>query len=229
MSALCVITSSEVWRAARREQNWQTRWKTIPSGFPELDQCLPGGGWPLAAMTEVFIDEYGIGELSLFMPALARSAKHGLTWIAPPFMPYAPALARHGLDLRKVLLVRPDNAADVPWAIEQVLQAHSESTVLAWLTRAKQTVLRRLQLRIAAQRIWAVFFSPLAEASRRSPAALKMSLSRTSSSRGDVLHVDILKCRGGRPASVSLPIPGPIVHFGTAPGVASGTGSEASG
>jgi len=168
-------------------------------------------------MTEVFIDEYGIGELSLFMPALARRAKHGITWIAPPFVPYAPALVRHGLDLRNILLVQPDNAADVPWAIEQVLQAQVESTVLAWLTHVKQATLRRLQLSIAARRIWAVFFSPLVEASRRSPAALKLCLHR----KNDALHVEILKCRGGRPANVSLP--------GLGPGSGSDPGHEVSG
>ncbi|MGD8323378.1 MAG: translesion DNA synthesis-associated protein ImuA [Gammaproteobacteria bacterium] len=191
-----MITSNEIWRAGSREQ----RWETLSSGFPMLDRCLPGGGWPLAAMTEVFIGEYGIGELQLFMPALARRARHGITWIAPPFMPYAPALVRHGLDLRNVLLVQPSNAADVPWAIEQVLQTRAESTVLAWLTHAGQTTLRRLQLSIAAQRIWAVFFSPLHEVSRRSPAALKLCLSV----QNDALHVNILKCRGGRPASVHI-------------------------
>jgi hypothetical protein len=165
-----------------------------------LDRCLPGGGWPLAAMTEVFIGEYGIGELQLFMPALARRAQHGITWIAPPFVPYAPALVRHGLDLRNVLLVQPSNAADVPWAIEQVLQSRVDSTVLAWLAHTRLTTLRRLQLRIAAQRIWAVFFSPLACMSRRSPAALKLSLRAAQ----DALQVDILKCRGGRPATVRL-------------------------
>ena len=190
----------KVWRASTQEPSW----KTLPSGFPALDRCLPGGGWPLAAMTEVFIGEYGIGELSLFMPALARRAKQGITWIAPPFVPYAPALVRHGIDLRNVLLVQPSSAADVPWAIEQVLQARVDSTVLAWLNRAKQTTLRRLQLRIATQRIWAVFFSPLTEASRRSPAALKLSLGKDEAA----LQVNILKCRGGRPANVSIPIPG---------------------
>lgn len=155
-------------------------------------------------MTEVFVGEYGIGELSLFMPALASRAAQGITWIAPPFVPYPPALVRHGLDLHKVLLVQPDAAKDVPWAIEQVLQTRVESSVLAWLGRVKETTLRRLQLRIATQRIWAVFFSPLAEISRRSPAALKLRLS----AEADALQVDILKCRGGRPASVSIPIPG---------------------
>lgn len=194
--ASCVITSSDIWRAGSHERSWQT----LPSGFPTLDRCLPGGGWPLAAMTEVFIGEYGIGELQLFMPALARRAKYGITWIAPPFMPYAPALVRHGLDLRDVMLVQPNRAADVPWAVEQVLQTRVDSTVLAWFSRTKQTTLRRLQLRVKAQRIWAVFFSPFAEAARRSPAALKLSLRAAD----DALQIDILKCRGGRPASVKI-------------------------
>ena len=186
----------ELWRASRLQSDW----KTLATGFPALDRCLPGGGWPLAAMTEIFIDEYGIGELGVLMPALARRAQHGITWIAPPFMPYAPALVRHGLDLRNMLFVQPPKAADVPWAVEQVLQTRVESTVLAWLSAAKLTTLRRLQLKIAAQRVWAVFFSPLIEASRRSPAALKMRLSR----HDDELQIDILKCRGGRPASIRV-------------------------
>lgn len=188
----------ELWRASRLQSDW----KTLTTGFPALDRCLPGGGWPLAAMTEIFIDEYGIGELGVLMPALARRAQHGITWIAPPFMPYAPALVRHGLDLHNMLFVQPSKAADVPWAVEQVLQTRVESTVLAWLSAAKLTTLRRLQLKIAAQRVWAVFFSPLIEASRRSPAALKMRLSR----HDDELQIDILKCRGGRPASVRVAV-----------------------
>lgn len=196
--AWCATTSNEmqIWRAS----SLQPDWKTLPTGFPALDRCLPGGGWPLAAMTEIFIGEYGIGELGLLMPALARRAQQRIAWIAPPFMPYAPALVRHGVDLRNMLFVQPSKAADVPWAVEQVLKAHVDSTVLAWLTAATQATLRRLQLSIAAQRVWAIFFSPLVEVSRRSPAALKIRLSR----HNDELQIDILKCRGGRPASVKV-------------------------
>jgi hypothetical protein len=190
----------QVWRASSRQPDWQV----LSTGFTALDRCLPGGGWPLAAMTEIFTGQYGIGELQLLMPALARRAQQGITWIAPPFTPYAPALVRRGLDLRNMLFVQPASAADVPWALEQVLQTRVDSTVLAWLNRVQPVTLRRLQLRIAAQRIWAVFFSPLIEVSRRSPAALKIRLSAAERS----LRVDILKCRGGRPASVTLAVPG---------------------
>ena len=196
----------QVWRASSR----QSGWKAVPTGFAALDRCLPGGGWPLAAMTEIFIDRYGIGELQLLMPALVERSQQGITWIAPPFTPYAPALVRGGLDLRNLLFVTPASKADVPWAIEQVLQTRVDSTVLAWLDRVSLTTLRRLQLRISAQRIWAVFFSPLVEVSRRSPAALKMRLSAAERA----LRVDILKCRGGRPATVTL-----AGHAVTEPGV----------
>ena len=45
---------------------------TISTGFAELDQCLPGGGWPMGSLIEILHDICGIGELSLLLPALSR-------------------------------------------------------------------------------------------------------------------------------------------------------------
>jgi protein ImuA len=42
----------------------------VPSGFAALDAQLPGGGWPHPALIEVLNERPGIGELSLFLPAL---------------------------------------------------------------------------------------------------------------------------------------------------------------
>ena len=44
----------------------------LSSGYPELDRHLPGGGWPPDSLTEILTAHYGIGELRLLMPALAR-------------------------------------------------------------------------------------------------------------------------------------------------------------
>ena len=78
----------------------------IATGFAELDEFLPGGGWPRGAITEIFVDGYGVGELALLMPALAAltrkdpaRAEKWVAWIAPPFIPYAPALQQHGVDI----------------------------------------------------------------------------------------------------------------------------------
>ena len=78
---------------------------TLTTGFAPLDRYLPGGGWPVGALIEVFVDRYGIGELRLLIPALraltgdqTTSAKKWLVWISPPFVPYAPALGE-GIDV----------------------------------------------------------------------------------------------------------------------------------
>src|SRR5215471_3220273 len=74
----------------------------LPTGFAALDRYLPGGGWPLGPLIEVFVERYGVGELSLLMPALAALTAGGsrprkwVAWIAPPFVPYAPALQQRG-------------------------------------------------------------------------------------------------------------------------------------
>ena len=80
-----------LWRGdqlARSEQ-------TVPSGFVELDRALPGGGWPQTALTELLMDEEGIGELRLLLPALAHLAQGGesVVLVAPPHPPHAPAFA----------------------------------------------------------------------------------------------------------------------------------------
>ena len=92
----------------------------IATGFAELDRYLPGGGWPLTGISEIFIERYGLGELRLLMPALAALSRHAVTarqwivWIAPPFVPYAPALAEHGVDLSRILLVHPSGKKAAP-------------------------------------------------------------------------------------------------------------------
>ena len=35
-----------------------------------MDRYLPGGGWPIGAIIEVFVERYGMGELTLLVPAL---------------------------------------------------------------------------------------------------------------------------------------------------------------
>jgi cell division inhibitor SulA/protein ImuA len=173
-----------------------------------LDRYLPGGGWSRKVVTEIFLERYGIGELSLLMPALTllsrEPAKHWIVWIAPPFIPYAPALLCYGVDLDRVLLVHPNDAKkDVLWAVEQVLRSGSSVAVLAWLADASSTDLRRLQLAAEEHACWTVLFRCAASLRQSSPAALRLKLSRA----GEKVRVDIVKCRGRRPGAVDLEFP----------------------
>ena len=194
-----------VWRAGEHRAARSTR----PTGFETLDRLLPGGGWPATGLTEILTEHYGIGELSLLMPALARLAVRGegpgcIVWIAPPYIPYAPALHSQGIDLGRVLIVRDRSNAwgnkDVLWALEQAMRFGSCAAVLAWTRSVDHVPLRRLQLAAEAGQCWAVLFRPLNASRQRSPAVLRMRLSAI----GEETRIEILKCRGGRPGVVSI-------------------------
>lgn len=171
--------------------------ETLPTGHAALDVLL-GGGWPQAALSEILFAHEGIGELRLLLPALTRVTrqKRWIAFVAPPYIPYAPALAHAGLDLSHVLLVRPPARRDALWAVEQALRAGTCGVVLAWLAHADFDTLRRLQLAAEAGNSWGVLFRPLTAAQQPSPAALRMRLEPLSAS-GRTLAVQVLKRRGG--------------------------------
>jgi hypothetical protein len=180
----------------------------IATGFAALDDRLPGRGWPWGALTEILVDRYGIGELSLLMPALARltrndtdQARKWVAWISPPMIPYAPALQQYGVAVEHLLMIQPP--ADVKnrlWAVEQVVRSGTSSAVLAWLSAASQVALRRLQLAAEEQGSWVVLFRPVATRKERSPAALRIQLQREKCS----VRLEILKCRGGQPGVIDM-------------------------
>ncbi len=180
----------------------------LASGYPRLDRYLPGGGWPQEALTEILVGQYGIGELRLLMPALARlsteeaqaefSAPGWIAWIAPPFQPYAPALQQFGIDLSRVLIVRPKDRGDLLWSAEQALASHTCSAVLLWPETLDDQASRRLQLAAERGHSWAIAFRPLTARRQHSAAALRVELESTA--RG--MRVHILKSRGGRPATL---------------------------
>jgi cell division inhibitor SulA/protein ImuA len=180
----------------------------IPTGFHELDRALPGGGWPLGAITEILVDGYGIGELGLLMPALEALTKEDparpkkwVAWIAPPFVPYAPALQQHGVNIDRLLMIHPTSGGKSRlWAIEQVIRSGSSAGVLAWVAAADDVILRRLQLAAEEQGCWVLLFRPASARLQRSPAALRIHLSQARVAT----RVEILKCRGGRPGVVDV-------------------------
>jgi hypothetical protein len=164
-----------------------------PTGNTELDARLPGGGWPEGALSEILIEHDGIGECSLLLPALAAltQARKRVVFVAPPYIPYAPALAAAGIDLAQIVHIDA-NAADTHWTAEQCLRAGCCGAVLNWLPDADYRQLRRLQLAAETGASLAFVFRPLRAAQQTSPAALRLQV--TASESGP--RIDILKCRG---------------------------------
>jgi len=176
----------------------------IATGYAALDAELPGGGWPCGALTEILPRYEGIGELRILGPALAQLAARGkfIAWIAPPYLPYAPALAAVGIALERVFIVKTARDGDSLWAAEQALRSAACGGVLAWPRDIRFTQLRRLQLAAEGSRCLAVLFRPPQAAREPSPAALRIALATSAGG----LALSILKRRGA-PLSRTIVLP----------------------
>jgi Uncharacterized conserved protein len=167
------------------------------SGWTKLDAVLPGGGWQAGTIVEIMPATTGIGELRLLLPALARITGAGrhVTLIAPPYIPFAPALSQHGVRLERVLVIHAQQAEDILWAAEQSLRCRSFGAVLAWPATIRDREIRRLQLAAEAGGSTGFLYRCVDAARESSPAALRLKLQRADS---NALQIDVLKCRGGR-------------------------------
>lgn len=197
-----LLENPRVWRGQAQSRVAEG----LSSGYEQLDRLLPGGGWPRRALTEILIGQYGIGELQLLMPALASlcveessadAVEPGwIAWVAPPFQPYPPALQKWGIDLSRMLIVRPRDDSEVLWSAEQALSSGTCAAVLLWPQSLDDQTSRRLQLAAEKGGSWAIAFRPLTARSQPSAAALRIELSAGP----DGTRLAILKSRGGRPA-----------------------------
>ena len=193
-----LLQRPDIWRGGEHcfhDKTRSTSGSCIPTGNDALNRQLPGGGWPLGALTELLSAHHGIGELQLLMPALAKLSreKRHLAWITPPYLPYAPALAAADIQLSRLLFIQTENSHDAFWATEQLLRSGVCGAVLSWVRIADVRKLRRLQLAAESGGAMGVLFRPLRDAGQSSPAALRLQL--TPSVAG--ITVDILKRRGG--------------------------------
>ncbi|MHA7880624.1 MAG: translesion DNA synthesis-associated protein ImuA [Saccharospirillum sp.] len=213
MSLLEQLTrNGQIWSG----QNWQnSQIPAAPSHFAELDAILPGGGWPLGAVTEILYRQPGQGELRLLLPYLGRqsqSAPGWQLWFNPPFRPHGPGLAYWGLNLNRVLVGQCAGADDLLWCLDKALTTGGSQAVLAWVDRLDKAPMRRLQLAAEHNRVAVFLLRPERYRSEASVAALRLHLSAPGPDR---LCIDILKRRAGWPVSqllLNLPKPALIDH-----------------
>ena len=217
-----------VWRGAGARQR-----SGLPTGFATLDEQLPGKGWPRSGLIEILVSRFGSGELSLLIPALAAltraAAARWCVWVAPPLMPFAPALVSRGVVLERVAVVSGAYPRDHPtksrspllmtfnaqqdarfrgdpgmWAFEQVLGSGACDAALAWARLLRSREIRRLQLAAERGRTLGVLFRPRRAARQPSAAMLRLGLEPS----GAGVRVTFLKGRSVHRGTVELPWPG---------------------
>ncbi len=191
-SSILASHADSIWLG---DQMGSYRSKPIASGYRELDQQLPNGGWPPSVLTELLLANPGVGELRLLAPTLARITQAGKTVVllAPPHIPFAAALAELGIDLTHVILIEADKPVDRIWAVEQALKSASFGALLCWLPQARADHLRRLQLAAAGCEGLTFIFRPLSARDQSSPAPLRLVCQASAAGR---MSVEIIKRRG---------------------------------
>ena len=199
------------WHAGHVDQTW-------PSGHAALDAELPGGGWPGNALVQIQQAAHSHAEWALLLPALAQQARQAqqqggkLVLVAPPYLPFTPALQAAGIAPQRLCCVpqAPGRSAqDLAWACEQALHCRDVLAVLAWLPELPVAALRRLQLAAAShgRPLWLWQGAQAGQMEQHStPAALRLRLERASQDSTS-LQIQILKRRGpalDRPVQLSL-------------------------
>ena len=190
-----------IWRGRSAAQ----RRSGLPTGFAALDEYLPDSGWPRTGLIEILVARFGSRELTLLMPALAALTRAAVArwcvWVAPPLVPFAPALASGGVVLDRVAVVGGERSL---WAFEQALGSGACDAVLGWVRQVKPRDLRRLQLAAERGRTLGVMFRPRRAAREASAAVLRLSIEPLA----EGVRVTLLKGRSVRRDALDLPWPG---------------------
>jgi hypothetical protein len=181
----------------------------LPTGFATLDRELVGSGWPQQGLIELLCDDVGIGEVSLMLPAHAYlgNIRHlgpkGMLWVTAatwPYLPYAPAIAQSGVDLKQLVIASAPQMQDALWAAEQGLLSGGMGIVMVWLSdqQPSDVSLRRLLQAANNSNALCVLARPVAAAGRPSPAQLRIVLKAAQSSAANTgeMEVQLLKRRG---------------------------------
>jgi protein ImuA len=194
----------------------------VSSGYRTLDLALPSIGWTAGSVTEVLIEESGVGEIRLLersIHELTASRSRSVVFIAPPWQPNWTAFRAMKIPTSKLVWVKsPED--QVLWAAEQALKQEGIGAVLIWLPDARPEAVRRLQVAAQESKALAFLFRPLKAAKQSSAAPLRMVCKPTLPANAQtmnrrewmstvMLEIDIIKRRGPlliKPLQLRLPI-----------------------
>ncbi|CAM4130547.1 translesion DNA synthesis-associated protein ImuA [Roseateles saccharophilus] len=146
--------------------------QVLTTGFPQLDDVLPGGGWPCGALTEVLVPQFSVSELRLLSKVMCWQTEKERTvaLVGPPHAPHAPGLRHDRVDERHLVWIDVDSPRDRLWCTEQLVKAGTFGAVLSWLPLVRAEQIRRLQV-LASRSKGPVFLCRPESAAREASAA----------------------------------------------------------
>ena len=207
---------------ARLGQPARAAGRVIPFGVPAIDGRLPGGGLALGVLHEMTGGgpdiEHGTAATMLIAGILARLPGQVLWVLERPDL-FAPALDGAGLEAGRVIYAEAGKAATMLRTLEEGLRHDGLAGVVGELSgKLTLTASRRLQLAAEQSGVTclvlrrgrrhgdALFAEPTAAATRWRVTAMPAPARFTHAPETPGLarprwRLDLLRCRGGEPAS----------------------------
>ena len=185
--------NANLWRGGELAGNSKD---SISTAYEKLDAILPNKGWPQHGLIELISKNWGMGEISLFIPLMKwfTQQKYWLAWISPPHIPYAPALVNAGVDINYMIIVDSNTSKrDAIWSMEKSLQSNACGLVFSWLDKPSNAATRRLQLAAESGKTLGVLFNQ--SPSPQSFASLRLQVQSKQNNPSE-FHISVLKARG---------------------------------
>jgi len=105
-----------------------------PTGMDSIDHLLPGGGFPGGRLSEISGGRSS-GKTSIALSAAAQATRvgHPVAWVDMAHTLYPPSAAAIGVDLDRLLIIRPDNVIGGLKAIDILIRGRAfPLIVLDW-------------------------------------------------------------------------------------------------
>ncbi len=201
-------------RIRRLERGGRGEGRSLSLGLPELDAALPEGGLPLGAVHELVAADaedgavYGLAAHWLGL-AQRREAGTWVLWCGRADRLYAPGLRAAGLDPSRLVTVRAHRDEEALWVLEEALRCRDLAGAVAEIDGLGLAPSRRLQLAAEAGGLGFLLRKSGGEELGASAAVTRWRIGAIPSIAGPARgmlgaprwRLDLMRCRGGRPAS----------------------------
>jgi protein ImuA len=194
----------------------------LPFGVPAVDRRLPEGGLALGALHEVAGGDLGAvhgAAAALFVAGILARVPGTVLWCLKARDLFAPALAGAGLHPDRVIYVEAGDERTVLLVMEEGLRYGGLAGVVGETTRLSMIASRRLQLAAEGSGVTALvirrwrnaavaseYGAPTAATSRWRIVALPSTPLPVAGVGRARWRVELVRCRGGDPASWDLEV-----------------------
>ncbi len=171
----------------------------VSSGSAVLDRLLPHGGFRRGTLIEGLSAEEGSGAGTLAFLAAQEACTEGgaLVVMDRRRQFYPPAASALGIDLSKLVVVRPESERDELWALGHVLRCQAVAAVWEPVEKLDGRTFRRLQLAAESGGSLGLLLRPASARGQPTWADVQLLVSPRTSQGGRRVQVEVVRCRGG--------------------------------